>query len=77
MPGVIDKVFDDALALPSESRVLLVDRLLKSLNLPTDKETDALWVYEAERRVSQIEQGEVMLIPGDKVFAKIRKKYKK
>ena len=77
MSVVIDKVFDDALSLPSDARVVLVEKLLRSLNLPTRAEIDNLWAEEAERRVSQIDQGETALIPGDTVFERIRQKYQK
>jgi putative addiction module component (TIGR02574 family) len=77
MSTIAEKVFDDALSLPSDARVMLVERLLKSLNLPTQAEIDSLWAEEAERRVSQIDRGDVKLIPGDEVFAKIRQKYQR
>ena len=77
MDIIADKVFDDALSLPSDARVVLVERLLESLNLPTQADIDRLWAEEAERRISQIDQGDVDLIPGDAVFAKIRQKYQK
>ena len=48
-----------------------------SLNLPIDEEIDRLWAEEAERRVSQIDEGKVKLVPGDEVFAKIRAKHGK
>lgn len=69
------KVFDEALSLPAENRVRLIEKLLTSLNLPTQPEIDHLWAEEAERRISQIDKGEVRLVPGEKVFANIRKKY--
>lgn len=69
------KVFDEALSLPAENRVSLIEKLLTSLNLPTQPEIDHLWAEEAERRISQIDKGEVRLVPGEKVFANIRKKY--
>ncbi|MFH0968656.1 MAG: addiction module protein [Methanobacteriota archaeon] len=75
MTVVTDKVFDEALSLPSDARMSLVEKLLASLNLPTHAEIDLLWAEEAERRVSQIDQGKVELISGDDVFAKIRRKY--
>jgi len=34
-----------------------------------------LWAEEAERRVAEIDRGEAELIPGEKVFEKIRQKY--
>ncbi|MCX5852942.1 MAG: addiction module protein [Deltaproteobacteria bacterium] len=77
MTVVADKVFDEALSLPSDARISLVEKLIASLNLPTHAEIDLLWAEEAERRVSQIDQGNVELISGDTVFAKIRRKYQR
>ena len=75
MPTATDKVVDDALELPAEARIGLVDRILVSLNLPTQPDIDRLWAEEAERRVAEIDQGDVELIPGEEVFDKIRRKY--
>jgi hypothetical protein len=66
-----DRVIAEALSLPAEVRLNLIERLLVSPNLPIDEEIDRLWAEEAERRVSQIEEGEVKLVPGEKAFAKI------
>ena len=77
MPTTNDRVIDEALSLPSNVRLSLVERLLTSLNLPIDKEINRLWAEEAERRVSQIEEGKAKLIPGEEVLAKIRAKHGK
>ena len=63
--------------LPADERANLVERLLQSLNLPTEAEINRLWAEEAERRVSQLESGNVDLIPGEQVFARIRAKYQR
>ena len=72
-----DRVIEEALSLPADVRLSLVEKLLTSLNLPIDAEIDRLWAEEAERRVSQIETGEVKMVPGKEVFSKIRAKYEK
>jgi putative addiction module component (TIGR02574 family) len=72
-----ERVFDQALSLPADARLSLVEKLLVSLNLPTQGEVDRLWAEEAERRVSQIERGEVELVSGEEVFRKIRGRYRK
>ncbi len=77
MPVVAKKVFDEALSLPAEARVSLIEKLLTSLNLPTQPEIDRLWAEEAERRIAQIDKGGVKLVPGKKVFSNIRKKYRR
>ncbi len=77
MPVAAKKVFDEALSLPAEARVILVEKLLTSLNLPTQPEIDRLWAEEAEKRIAQIDKGEIKLVPGKKVFSNIRKKYRR
>jgi len=77
MAVVAQKIFDEALTLPADARVSLIEKLLVSLNLPTQPEIDKLWADEAEKRISEIDKGIVKLIPGDEVFRKIRRKYKK
>ena len=74
MPTAADKILDEALELPADARIGLVDRILASLNLPTQPEIDRLWAEEAERRVAEIDRGEVALVPGEEVFAKVRRK---
>jgi putative addiction module component (TIGR02574 family) len=77
MPTTNDRVIDEALSLPSNVRLSLVEKLLTSLNLPIDEEINLLWAEQAERRVSQIEEGKAKLVPGEEVFAKIRAKHEK
>jgi len=77
METTVDRVVEEALSLPADARLRLVEKLLTSLNLPIDKELDRLWAEEAEDRVSQIEAGEVKLIPGEEVFSRIQAKYRK
>jgi putative addiction module component (TIGR02574 family) len=77
MPVVAKRVLDEALQLPADARVNLVEHLLTSLNLPTQPEIDQLWAEEAEKRIAQIDKGEIKLVPGRKVFSNIRKKYRR
>jgi putative addiction module component (TIGR02574 family) len=72
-----NRVTEDALSLPADDRLILVEKLLRSLNLPIDEDIDRLWAEEAEFRISQIESGKAKLVPGEEVFAKIKEKYRK
>ena len=72
-----DSVTDKALSLPADARLKLVDKLLASLNPPVEEEVEHLWALEAEKRVSQLENGKAKLISGNEVFARIREKYGK
>ena len=65
------ELFDEAISLPVEIRTKLVEKLLRSLN-PSQKEIDKLWAKEAEQRVEEIKSGKVKIIPGERVFKKIR-----
>ena len=72
-----DRVIEEALSLPADLRLALIEQLLISLNLPVDDEIERLWAEEAERRVSQIEKGEARLVPAEEVFERIRAKHAK
>ncbi len=74
MPTTNDRVIDEALSLPSNVRLSLVERLLTSLNLPIDKEINRLWAEEAERRVSQIEGGKAKVVEQEDKYWKEDKK---
>ncbi len=71
------KIVQDALSLPADQRLALIDRLLHSLNVPTQPEIDELWAKEADLRISQIEMGDVKTIPGEQVFQEIRERLSK
>ena len=60
-----------------EARNNLVEKLLEGPNLPTQAQLDRLWAEEADRRASQIDNGEVEQISAEEVFARIREKCRK
>ena len=72
-----DNVTDQALSLPADARLKLVEKLLISLNPPVDSEMNRLWAKEAEKRVVEIKEGKAAQIPGDQVFCRIVEKYGK
>ncbi len=69
-------IMERAEMLPIDLKLELVDRLLKSIS-PTQQEIDEQWKIEVERRIDQVESGEVQLIPGEEVFARIRARARK
>ena len=64
----------EAISLPVEERAIVVDSILRSLNSPED-DIDRQWIVEAERRLDEVRIGRVKAIPGDQVFAQIRKRF--
>lgn len=67
-----DLIENEALQLPPAARAALAHKLLVSLDDPTEKETEPLWLDEAQRRASEIDAGRVELMPSDTVSRKAR-----
>jgi len=65
----------EAISLPIEERMMMVDCLLKSLN-PPDPEIDQKWGSLARRRLEDLRSGRVQGIPGDEVFDSIWKQFR-
>ena len=71
----VEDIADEALALPSEARALLADRLVESLDPAEDGYIHNLWVAEANRRLQELRSGQTTGIPGEEAVARLRKKY--
>ena len=71
MQITVEQIAEEALALPSEARALLADRLVESLDPAEDGYIHQLWVKEARRRVDEVRSGSATPIPGDAVFAQV------
>lgn len=69
----IDQITDAALALSSEARALLADRLVESLDPLQDEEVQQLWAVEAQRRLDDVRSGRVKPIDGDEALARVRR----
>ena len=67
-----EKLYQDALALPSETRVELTERLVASLADDVPAEIQRAHIDEVRKRIAQVESGEVELIPGDEALAQVR-----
>lgn len=77
METLNERLVKEAMSLPLDMRTALVDRLLKSLNVPTQRDVDRLWAEEAERRIEDVRSGKVSTISGDQVFEDVRKRFGK
>ena len=74
--GTYEKVLQAALSLPPEARAQLADQLLASLDGENQKEIEAAWAEEAERRMKEIREGKVELIDGESVMKQLRSRLK-
>ncbi|MGZ8847627.1 MAG: addiction module protein [Pyrinomonadaceae bacterium] len=72
MHSDFDEILRLALLLSPGGRAMLADHLLSSLDHPNQKEIDAAWAEEAERRVREIDEGKVEAIDGELVMQRLR-----
>ena len=73
MNMTVEQVAEEALALPSEARALLADRLVESLDPAEDGYIRQLWVAEARRRRDDVRSGRVKTIPSDEAVAQVKR----
>lgn len=69
----IEQLTEEILSLPSESRALLADKLVESLEFDADSAIQAIWVSEAKRRRDEIRSGSVQPISGEDALAQVRR----
>ncbi|MBL9178860.1 MAG: addiction module protein [Verrucomicrobiaceae bacterium] len=65
----IDTLFAEALALPDDSRLQLVERLIPTIQ--SEPSLEAEQVQEVQRRMDDVRSGRVKTIPGEQVFREI------
>jgi putative addiction module component (TIGR02574 family) len=61
----VSELIEKALALSTQDRGLIIDRLIQSLDdEPAEEGVEAVWSDEIKRRVEEIQSGAVEMIPG-------------
>jgi putative addiction module component (TIGR02574 family) len=74
MDAVAEKILQEALALPAETRAELVDSLLGSLDGQIDEGVDDAWRSEVRKRVGEVESGTVETVSWEEFEARMRRK---
>lgn len=74
MSTVLNDLKHRVALLSERERAELALALIESLDGGTDAGVEEAWRLEIERRSAEIDRGEVQLIPGDEVFARLRRK---
>jgi putative addiction module component (TIGR02574 family) len=67
----VAELLREASELPETDRAELAARLLETLDGEPDEGVEAAWAEEIERRIRQIDSGEVATIPWEEVRAKL------
>jgi putative addiction module component, TIGR02574 family len=63
------EILEKALRLPPEERFVIVEGLLKSLDVP-DPDLDRVWAEESERRLKAYREGRLAAVPIEEVFGR-------
>jgi putative addiction module component (TIGR02574 family) len=65
-------VLEEALKLTAHERAEVAEQLLASLDEGPDAEVERAWQEEVQRRLQQIDRGEVKPIPWEEVQKRLR-----
>ena len=76
MASKIEELESKILELPIDSRAILAERILASLDELSPEEIEKLWIDEAERRLNEVRSGDVKTIPAQTVLNRLRSKLK-
>ncbi len=66
----IEQLIQEALSLPKDLRLQLVEKLLDSLEV--DESIQSEWLAESQKRRNEIRNDLVEPIPGEEALAKVR-----
>ena len=69
----VHNLLNQALLLPADDRAALAASLLESLDTQIAPNLDAEWDVEIKRRITEIDNGDVVLVPWDTVMDKMRR----
>ena len=70
--SMLSDVTKQALDLPIEERIILVQRVWDSVGHFISHEVEKAWMDEADRRWQEIEEGKVKCLPADQVMKHAR-----
>ena len=74
MATELEKLKDELLELPLESRASLAQALIESLDEEYDEDVERLWLGEIKRRDTEIRSGRAVLKPADQVLQEARER---
>lgn len=74
MSSEFEKLTDELLALPKDSRASLAYALIVSLDDEVDDDVDQLWADEVRRRDRELRAGRANLRPADEVMREARER---
>jgi putative addiction module component (TIGR02574 family) len=73
MPMTLKELYTETRRLPREQATELIDLMLIDTFSEPESEVEAAWGREIDRRLTELESGQVQAIPGEQVMAEVRK----
>ena len=73
MPMTLKELYTETRQLPREQAAELIDLMLVDAFSHPEPELEAAWGREIDRRLAELESGQVKAIPGEQVMAEVRR----
>ena len=67
MDSSVAELVNEVMRLPREARAALAGRLIDSLEARVDPDAESAWEAEIERRLSDVDGGQVTMVPWSRV----------
>jgi len=77
MSTTAENILGSALSLPPNERARIAAELIASLDEGEDKDVEAAWAVEIEKRIAEVESGEAETSRWEEVRSRIRSKIAK
>lgn len=72
MPMSLEKIFSEAKTLPNESKAILAEKLVASIEDNIDPQVTKSYLAEVKRRRDEIRSGKIVPINGEEGLAQVR-----
>jgi len=73
MSTTVESILAQAMQMPAQDRAAIAERLISSLDTETDWDVEIAWQQEVQRRVDEVERGEVVCLPWEQILQQLRK----
>lgn len=73
MPMTVEQIVEESRKLPPDQLPELIERITLAAHGPVDPRVERAWTDTAQRRLAEMESGQVKPIPGHVTSARIRK----
>jgi len=73
VPLTLTELAEEAMALPSEARAYLAEKLLETLDFEEDFAVSDVWLKEIRKRCQELDAGKVQGLPAEPAIAELRR----